>query len=87
MGRGELTAMNYYMDNIIIPYVNKVKDDCGLPLGQRASGIFDCFRGQITDEFTVKLFLHHRATESHRSFTAYGTERKQMCQIVFEKRV
>ena len=47
--------MNDYIDNIIIPYVNKVKDDCDLPLGQRAWVIFGCFREHITDEFTVKL--------------------------------
>ena len=35
--------------------MNKVKDDCDLPLGQRAWVIFGWFREQITDEFTVKL--------------------------------
>ena len=43
------------VSKIIILYVNKVKDDCDLPLGQRALVIFDCFFGQITDEFTAKL--------------------------------
>ena len=47
--------MNDYIDKIIIPYVNKVKDDCYLPLGQHVLVIFDCFRRQITDEFTAKL--------------------------------
>ena len=48
-------TMNDYIDKIIIPYVDKVKDYSDLPLGQRALVIFDCFRGQITDEFTAKL--------------------------------
>ena len=43
------------MNDYIIPYVNKVKDDCYLPLGQHVLVIFDCFRRQITDEFTAKL--------------------------------
>ena len=47
--------MNDYIDKVIIPYVNKVKDDCDLPLEHRALVIFDWFRGQITDEFTAKL--------------------------------
>lgn len=49
--------MNDYIDKSILPYlhVNKVKDDLDLPLGQRAQVIFDCFRGQITEEFTAKL--------------------------------
>ena len=47
--------MNDYIDKIIIPYIIKVKDDADLPLGQRALVIFDCFRGQITEEFTSKL--------------------------------
>ena len=47
--------MNDYIDTIIIPYANKVKDDSDLPLDQRALMIFDCFRGQLTDEFTTKL--------------------------------
>lgn len=35
--------------------MNKVKDDCDLPLVQRALVIFDSFRGPITHEFTAKL--------------------------------
>lgn len=47
--------MNDYINKIIMPYVNKVKDDLDLSLDQRALVIFDCFRGQITEEFTTKL--------------------------------
>lgn len=35
--------------------LTKCKDDLDLPLGQRALVIFECFRGQITEEFTAKL--------------------------------
>lgn len=49
------STMNNYIDIIILPYVIKVKDDLDLPLGQRALVIFECFRGQITEEFTAKL--------------------------------
>uniref|UniRef100_K1RE79 DDE-1 domain-containing protein n=1 Tax=Magallana gigas TaxID=29159 RepID=K1RE79_MAGGI len=50
--------MNDYIDKINLPYVNKVKDDLDLPFGQRALVIFDCFRGQITEEFTAKHFAN-----------------------------
>ena len=40
-----------YVDKIIAPYVDKIKDHLDLPLGRKALVIFDCFRGQITEDF------------------------------------
>ena len=63
--------MNDYIDKIIIPYVNKVKDDYDLPLGQRAMVIFVSVDRLLMNYGKTLLkvtYLHHRATELHRSF-------------------
>ena len=48
-------TMDSYIDKIIVPYVNKIKEKEDLALGQKALVIFYCFRGQITSEFKEKL--------------------------------
>lgn len=48
-------TMTRYIKNIIIPYVDKIKDELDLPLGKKALVIFDCFRGQLSAEFLELL--------------------------------
>ena len=44
-------TMDAYIDKIIVPYVNKIKEKEDLGLGQKSLVIFYCFWGQITSEF------------------------------------
>ncbi len=48
-------TMVIYIDEIIAPYVRKVRDDLGLSPDQSALAIFDHFRGQLTPKVTECL--------------------------------
>jgi hypothetical protein len=44
-----------YLQNIVTPFVDEIKDELDLPVRQKALAIFDCFRGQITEDFLYTL--------------------------------
>lgn len=44
-----------YVNKIICPYVANVREEYDLPLGQKSLLVFDCFRGQITEDFQSLL--------------------------------
>jgi hypothetical protein len=46
-----------YLQNIITPFVDEIKEELDLPVRQKALVIFDCFRGrgQITEDFLYAL--------------------------------
>ncbi|KAK3084172.1 hypothetical protein FSP39_009403 [Pinctada imbricata] len=48
-------TMIQYIDKIICQYVSNKIDELDLPLGQKALVIFDCCRGQITEQFRAHL--------------------------------
>ena len=46
--------MTEYLQNIITPFVDEIKEELDLPVRQKALVIFDCFRGgQITEAFCM----------------------------------
>ena len=49
------TTMLQYINNIIVPFVQRARSDLGLDEQQAALAIFDCFRGQLTDEVVQLL--------------------------------
>ena len=53
------TTMITYIEEIIVPYVNKVRDDLGLSCQHSALAIFDHFRGQLTPKVTECLEEHN----------------------------
>ncbi|KAJ8313477.1 LOW QUALITY PROTEIN: hypothetical protein KUTeg_008970, partial [Tegillarca granosa] len=48
-------TMAEYINKIIVPYIDSVKDEKDFSIRQKSLVIFDCFRGQITDEFLSLL--------------------------------
>ena len=44
-----------YLQNIVTSFVDEIKDELDLPVRQKALAIFDCFRGQITEDFLYTL--------------------------------
>lgn len=44
-----------YLDKIIVPYVNKVRDEHDLPLRQKALIILDFFSAQLSEEFRERM--------------------------------
>ena len=48
-----------YIDNIIVPYASKKKQELGLPDNHHGLIIYDEFRGQITLDVVSKLRQHH----------------------------
>ena len=48
-------TMIHCITHIIGSYVEEIKDEFDLPLAQKALVIFDCFRGQITEQFLAAL--------------------------------
>lgn len=53
------STMTEYIKKSISPYVDQIKDELDLPIRQKALVIFDCFRGQITDDFLATLKLEN----------------------------
>ena len=53
------STMLEYMDDIIVPYIKRVREDLGLGPEQVALGIFDHFKGQMTDEILRCLEKHN----------------------------
>ena len=51
-------TMLRYIDKVIVPYVNKVRETLQLE-DQAALAIFDCFRGQLTKSVTDALEEHN----------------------------
>ena len=64
----------------LTPVAERLAVVLSLPVATGERTLISSMRGKST-------YLHHRATEFHISFIIYGSERKQKCQIVFEKRV
>ena len=48
-----------YIDKIIVPFVERVREDLGLDKQQAALAIFDHFKGQLTDSITQVLEKHN----------------------------
>ena len=44
-----------YLQNIVTSFVDEIKDELDLPVRQKALAIFDCFRGQITEDFFIYI--------------------------------
>ena len=45
-----------YIREIILPYVDKIKEELGLPKDQKVPLIYDVFKGQTTKRYTDFLF-------------------------------
>ncbi len=41
-----------YVNDVIVPYVDRVRDDLGVDDGQAALALFDHFKGQMTSAIT-----------------------------------
>lgn len=54
----ELTMLEY-IDKVIVPFVERVRDDLGKDKEQAALAIFDHFRGQLTANVTAALEKHN----------------------------
>ena len=54
----EQTMLNY-IDKIIVPFVERVREDLGLDKQQAALAIFDHFKGQLSDSITQILEKHN----------------------------
>ena len=54
----EQTMLNY-IDKIIVPFVERVREDLGLDKQQAALAILDHFQGQLTDSITQVLENHN----------------------------
>ena len=54
----EQTMLNY-IDKIIVPFVERVREDLGLDKQQAALAIFDHFKGQLTESITQVLEKHN----------------------------
>ena len=47
------STMLEYVNNVIVPYVDKVCNDLGVDVSQSALALFDHFKGQMTDKSTT----------------------------------
>ena len=52
-------TMLKYIDDIIVPFVERVRDDLGTDDSQAALGLFDHFKGQLTPNVTAALERHN----------------------------
>ena len=50
--------MKLYLENVIVPYIQRKKAELKLPSSQQALCIIDSFRAQCTSD-VVKLLDHH----------------------------
>ena len=53
------STMLEYVNNVIVPYVGKVRNDLGVEVSQSALALFDHFKGQMTDAVTAVLEKHN----------------------------
>ena len=44
-----------YIQNVIVPFVERVREELGEPKDKSALAIFDCFRGQLTANIVMVL--------------------------------
>ena len=49
------STMIHYIENVIVPFVTRVRNDLGVGQEQAALAIFDSFRGQITEKVFILL--------------------------------
>lgn len=52
---GQTNTSFRYLDKFIVPYVNKVRNELGLPLRQKALIILDFFSAQLSEEFRERM--------------------------------
>jgi hypothetical protein len=59
-----------YLQNIITPFVDEIKEELDLPVRQKALVIFDCFRGrgQITKDLLVRTEFNWSDKKIRKSF-------------------
>ena len=53
------STMIRYIENVIVPFVTRVRNDLGVGQEQAALAIFDSFRGQITEKVFILLNKHN----------------------------
>ena len=77
-------SMESYVMKILIPFINKKKEELKLPQEQRALVIFDQFKGQLTDRF---LKLLEQSNLSVVTIPAHCTDRLQPMDVSVNKAV
>ena len=77
-------TMERYLENIIVPYVMKKREELKLAKDFPALMIFDCFKGQVTEGFLEKLEQHNL---HHVIVPANCTDRLQPLDVSVNKAV
>ena len=71
-----------YIDNVIAPFIDCVREDLAVGKDQVALAIFDTFKGQLTPKVTQCLEKHNIQSQDHRGRKIVGIRGTKILSVV-----